>query len=108
MRLSDVVEMFSPAGSESVNYHYWPIRFRWSSGDRTFADWVKRAIDSRRWTLDYPHRYACLSALEIHRAAARRFWHGWPIGNSAREYGWTLHIGRLKVLFGPIHTQEDK
>lgn len=94
--------MFAPGRSETVNYHYWPIRFGWFSGpcQQTLWQWIRRAIDSRRWTLDYPHRYTCLSALEIHRAAARRMWHGWPIGGSSREYGWTLHLGRFKVYFG--------
>ena len=69
--------MFAPGRSETVNYHYWPIRFGWFSGpcQQTLWQWIRRAIDSRRWTLDYPHRYTCLSALEIHRAAARRMWH---------------------------------
>jgi hypothetical protein len=98
--------MFAPGRSETVNYHYWPARFGWSSGpyQQTLWRWVRRAIDSRRWTLDYPHRYTCLSSLEIHRAAARRMWHGWPIGGSSREYGWTLHLGRFKVYFGDPDT----
>lgn len=84
------------------NYHWWPISFGWDSGpmSQTLWQWVKRAIESRKWTMDYPHRFRCLSTLEVHKAACLRMWHGWPIGNSWTEYGRTLHLGRVKVYFG--------
>jgi hypothetical protein len=31
-------------------------------------------------------------------------WHGWEIGTDRlwrRVFGWTFHLGRLKVIFGP-------
>lgn len=102
--------MFSPSRNETVNYHYWPIRLVWSTEpcQQTLWQWIRRAIDSRRWTLNYPHRYTCLPSLEVHRAAARRMWHGWPIDGSAKEYGWTLHFGRLKVCFGSKSAPKSK
>jgi hypothetical protein len=84
------------------NYHWWPISFGWDSDPmaQTLYQWAKRAIESRNWTMDYPHRFRCLSTLEVHKAACLRMWHGWPIGNSWTEYGRTLHLGRFKVYFG--------
>ncbi len=84
------------------NYHWWPISFGWDSDPmaQTLCQWAKRAIESRKWTMDYPHRFRCLSTLEVHKAACLRMWHGWPIDNSWTEYGRTLHLGRFKVYFG--------
>lgn len=52
-------------------YRYWPIRLIWSPYVFT-GDWFSR--------------------------------HGWELGSNSRGqhiYGWTLHLGRLKVCFGP-------
>lgn len=55
-------------------WKYWPIRFGWNQ-------------------YDIPTSFV--------------FWHGWPIDGSSiwaeepwLEYGWTLHIGALKIYFG--------
>lgn len=91
------------------NYHWWPISFGWDSDPmaQTLCQWAKRAIESRKWTMDYPHRFRCLSTLEAHKAACLRMWHGWPIGNSWTEYGRTLHLGRFKVYFGSRSTPKS-
>lgn len=49
------------------NYHWWPISFAWDSDpmSQTLWQWVKRAIESRKWTMDYPYRFRCLSTLEL-------------------------------------------
>lgn len=78
----------------------------WAGGEpcqRTLFQQIREAIESRKWTLTYPHRFACEEALRVHKAAAKRFWHGWELGTIDRVIycGWTLHIGRLKVIFGP-------
>lgn len=80
-----------------VRYLWWPISFGYVRDSQTLWQWIVRAIDSRRWTLDYPHKCSDAGALEIHKAACLRMWHGWPSGNA---YGWTLHIGKFKVYFG--------
>lgn len=88
--------------SRGVHYHWWPISFGWDSSpfSQPLWKWIYRAIESRFWTLDWPHRFTCLNSLEIHRAACLRPWHGWPIGDSSTEYGKTIHIGRFKIYFG--------
>jgi len=90
-------------------YLWWPVSFAW--GNRGFLDvtaWqqVKRAWDSRGWTMTHPHRYSDEDALRVHRAAARRIWHGWEqcTVNGRRMFGWTLQFGRLKVMFGKGRT----
>ena len=91
------------------NYHWWPISFGWDSDPmaQTLCQWAKRAIESRKWAMDYPYRFRCLSTLEVHKAACLRMWHGWPIGNSWTEYGRTLHLGRFKVYFGSRSTPKS-
>lgn len=83
-----------------IHYRWWPISFGWASDSWPLWKWIWRAIWSRFWTLNYPHRYTCLSALETHKAACLRPWHGWPIDGSVTEYGRTVHIGRFKIYFG--------
>lgn len=82
-------------------YAYWPISVAYSRSkvcNPTLIEQIRRAFDSRQWTTSYPHRYSCEEALRVHKAAALRPWHGWQIEGNL--FGWTLHIGRLKVIFG--------
>lgn len=52
-------------------YAWWPIRLKWGAGM------------SSRWF----------------------YWHGWELSGRDRLWrrwlGWTFHLGRLKVIFGP-------
>lgn len=88
----------------TCTYKWWPIRLMWSNAPlaRTLMQQIRYALDSRKWTMTHPHRFSCEEALRVHKAAAKRFWHGWELGRSggAMVCGWTLHLGRLKVVFG--------
>jgi hypothetical protein len=86
-------------------WQYWPIRVRWEKDSRlarTFWRQVVQAVESFYWTMDWPHRFADEESLRTHKRAARRFWHGWAGDHAGLKdkYCWTLHLGRLKVLFG--------
>lgn len=38
-------------------------------------------------------------------------WHGWQLGSDRlwrRTFGWTFHLGRLKVMFGPDWRKRPK
>lgn len=86
------------------NYHWWPISFGWC------RDWycptlmmqIRHALSTLKWDAANPKAsgFKCAEALRVHRRAAWRIWHGWPIGNSATEYGRTVHFGRFKIYFG--------
>lgn len=81
-------------------YVYWPIRLIWAREpfQRTLLRQIWYAIGSYFWTMERPYRFSCREALRVHQKAARRPWHGWPQHDG--RYGWTLHVGRLKVVFG--------
>lgn len=83
-----------------VIYRWWPISVGWAHDSKTLLQQISLAIESRFWTMSWPHRFKCQGALDVHRRACLRMWHGWPIDGSPNEYGRTLHIGRLKVFFG--------
>lgn len=52
-------------------YFWWPVRLKW--GARRSGGWFS--------------------------------WHGWEMGGRdrlwRRRFGWTYHLGRMKVIFGP-------
>ena len=85
-------------------YRWWPISFGWIGNDPMWRPWarLRYALKTLAWReakyRDYG--FVCAEALRVHRRAAWRIWHGWPIGNSATEYGRTVHIGRFKIYFG--------
>lgn len=88
-------------------YLWWPISFAWG-GPLSLSVWqqLRRAWDSRCWTMTHPHRFVTEDVLLAHKAATRRIWHGWEqctIGGR-RMFGWTLHFGRFKVIFGKGRT----
>lgn len=59
-------------------YLWWPMRLRW--GQRRSSSWFN--------------------------------WHGWEVGGLdrlwRRRFGWTFHLGRLKVMFGPDWRKRDR
>lgn len=88
---------------KSYRYLYWPIGFGYVRDSASILKWIQRAIESLFWTLDHPHRYRCQAALDVHKRARLRPWHGWHVRyeNGVEVFGRTLHIGRFKVYFGP-------
>ena len=85
-------------------YLWWPISFAWGKPPLSLSAWqlIARAWDSRRWTLTLPALLCQQEALLVHRAATRRIWHGWEqfTRDGVTWFGWTLHFGHLKVMFG--------
>jgi len=58
----------------SKRYLWWPVRLRWVA-----------------------------TILVKHRSRSWGWWHGWQVESlclGQERYGWTFHLGRLKILFG--------
>jgi len=64
------------------NYLFYPISISWGAHHFSDGEW-KRMKGSTG-----AHAFICC--------------HGWQVGwkNGQRVYGWTLHIGMLKIMFG--------
>jgi hypothetical protein len=59
----------------SKRYIYWPIRFKW----------VSKKVTGKYWKYNWFNR------------------HGWQVGwddIAMGVFGWTYHLGRLKICFG--------